>query len=204
MIVVFEGLDNCGKTTLTTLLEKYYNSRGISVEISKEMQTPVGETLKSMIVSKDVDPILKSFLFAADRYYRMRNKTYEQEVIYIFDRYVPSAVAYREAEGIDSNWIKEINKIFPNPDLCFLIDITPDESIKRNIETKFNIKYSKEFLSKVRTSYENYSSEYNMVKIDGMQNIEDIMSFIILEIDKRMNQTQSVKLDGQKIKIKEV
>ena len=43
------------------------------------------------------------------------------------------------AENIDKNWVKNINRIFREPDMIFYIDITPQESIRRNTDTKFNI-----------------------------------------------------------------
>ena len=41
MIVIFEGLDNCGKTTLVEMLHKYYESKGITSEVSKEFGTNI-------------------------------------------------------------------------------------------------------------------------------------------------------------------
>ena len=41
MIVIFEGLDNCGKTTLVQMLNKYYSSIEIETEISKEFETNI-------------------------------------------------------------------------------------------------------------------------------------------------------------------
>ena len=43
----------------------------------------------------------------------------------LFDRYVPSALAYRMAEGVDKNWVTNINSVFPKADIGFFIDITP-------------------------------------------------------------------------------
>lgn len=48
MIVIFEGLDNCGKTTLVQMLNKYYSSIEIETEISKEFETNIGKELKNM------------------------------------------------------------------------------------------------------------------------------------------------------------
>ena len=74
----------------------------------------------------------------------------KKDDIVIFDRYVPSAIAYRMADGIDREWVQGINKNFPRYDLGFYIDITPEESIRRNTDQKFNIRYSYEHLDRVR------------------------------------------------------
>lgn len=52
-----------------------------------------------------LDPILKAYLFATDRYIRIKNIRQEdlKNKIMLFDRYVPSALAYRMAEGVDKN-----------------------------------------------------------------------------------------------------
>ena len=198
MIVIFEGLDNCGKTTIITLLEKYYIENGINIEISKEFKTPIGELLKELIVAKKADPILKTFLFAADRYYRMKDKTFNEDTLYLFDRYVPSAVAYRDAEGCDIDWVKGVNSIFPEPDLCFYIDISPEESILRNTDSKFNIKYDKEFLSNAKKCYDHNLTGDNCIRIDGSKSIEEILNIVINSINNiiECNQKDKIKERG--------
>lgn len=163
MLVIFEGLDNCGKTTLVQMIKDYYLKIGVPAEISKEFETNIGKELKTMAKEGTLDPILKAYLFAADRHIRMKNITNEdlQEKVMLFDRYVPSALAYRMAEGIDKNWINNINSIFPKADIGFFIDITPEESVKRNTDTKFNIKASPEHLAKVRKTYLSIINENN-------------------------------------------
>lgn len=73
MIVIFEGLDNCGKTTLVQMLNKYYFSIEIETEILKEFETNIGKELKNMAKEGKLDPILKAYLFATDRYKNERN-----------------------------------------------------------------------------------------------------------------------------------
>jgi|MGYP000068340438 dTMP kinase len=173
MLVIFEGLDNCGKTTLVQMIKEYYMKLDIPVEISKEFETNIGKELKQMAKAGTLDPILKAYLFATDRYIRMKNITNDdfKEKIMLFDRYVPSALAYRMAEGVDKNWVANINSIFPKADLGFFIDITPEESIRRNTDTKFNIKASAEHLAKVRNAYLSIINENNLIHVNGMQPI---------------------------------
>ena len=148
MLVIFEGLDNCGKTTLVQMIKDYYLKLGIDAEISKEFETNIGKVLKKMAKEGTLDPILKAYLFATDRYIRMKNIRQEdlKNKIMLFDRYVPSALAYRMAEGVDKNWVTNINSVFPKADIGFFIDITSDESVNRNTDTKFNIKATPEHL----------------------------------------------------------
>ena len=104
--------------------------------------------------------------------------------ILLFDRYVPSAIAYRMAEGVDKNFVLNINSVFPKADIGFFIDITPEESVKRNTDTKFNIKSSTEHLDKVRREYLSILDENNLIYIDGMQPIEQIFNDILQKLEE--------------------
>ncbi len=186
MIVIFEGLDNCGKTTLVKMLKDYYESIGVPAEVSKEFETNIGIELKKMAIEGTLDSILKAYLFAADRYIRMKNISSEdiKNKILLFDRYVPSAIAYRMAEGVDKDFVLNINSVFPKADIGFFIDITPEESVKRNSDTKFNIKSSVEHLDEVRKSYLSILNENNLIYINGMQPIEQIFNEVLQRIEE--------------------
>ncbi len=42
MLVIFEGLDNCGKTALVQIRKDYYLELDVDFEISKEFETNIG------------------------------------------------------------------------------------------------------------------------------------------------------------------
>ena len=186
MIVVLEGIDNCGKTTTSEQLSQYFKRTGRSVHISKELTTDVGSLIKNASSTSPFSPIMKTFLFAADRQLRLEEieKSNKYDV-YIFDRYLYSAIAYREAEGIDRHWVQEINRFIPPFDIGFYIDISPEESIRRNTDAKFNIHYSLEYLSHVRESYLREVKDGNLIMIDGMCNSERVYQQIIDTLSKR-------------------
>ena len=186
MLVIFEGLDNCGKTTLVEMIKDYYLNLEIDAEISKEFETNIGKELKKMAKEGTLDPILKAYLFATDRYIRMRNMKHEdlKNKIMLFDRYVQSALAYRMAEGVDKNWVTNINSVFPKADIGFFIDITADESVNRNVDSKFNIKSTPEHLEKVRSAYFSILDENNLIYINGMQPIENIFVEVIEKMEE--------------------
>lgn len=186
MLVIFEELDNCGKTTLVQMIKDYYLKLGIDAEISKEFETNIGKELKKMAKEGTLDPILKAYLFATDRYIRMKKIRQDdlKNKIMLFDRYVPSALAYRMAEGVDKNWVANINSVFPKADIGFFIDITPNESVNRNTDTKFNIKAKPEHLGKVRSAYLSILDENNLIYINGMQSIENIFGEVIEKIEE--------------------
>lgn len=188
MIIVLEGIDNAGKTTIGRYLQDYFCKENKKVVLSKELTTDVGEVIKNRIHRGGLSPISKAFLFAADRQLRLDALRIADnpETIFIFDRYIHSAIVYREAEGLDGNWVRELNKDVPKSDLTFYIDITPEESIKRNTNTKFNIHYSISRLKTVRERYLYYTGKGELVFIDGMKDIDCIQRQIVEEIKRHL------------------
>lgn len=187
MIIVLEGIDNAGKTTIAQMLVDYFSKKSKRVVVSKELTTKVGETIKSCIKSEGLSPISKAFLFAADRQIRieeLQNELRDGDVV-IFDRYIHSAIVYREAEGVEGDWVKELNRNIPKSDVSIYIDITPEESIERNTDSKFNIHYSLEHLTKVRNAYLNYVECGELILVNGMKRVEDVRDEIVALLEKQ-------------------
>lgn len=186
MIIALEGIDNAGKTSIAEKLMSYFQGLGRQVIISKELTTRVGDTIKESFRGEGLSSISKAFLFAADRQIRIEHlkKEMTEDKIIIFDRYIYSAIVYREAEGVDGSWVKEINRNVPQSDVCIYIDITPEESIRRNTDAKFNIQYTLEHLGKVRNAYYKYVDSGELASINGMRKIDNVLSDVIELIEK--------------------
>lgn len=126
------------------------------------------------------------------------DEDYQNKMI-LFDRYYHSAIAYRMAEGINKEWVMTLNSVFKKPDIGFYIDITPEESVKRNINTKFNIIAPVEHLSKVRNAYLSFLEEENLIYIDGMQEmgvnlmIEQSCNILVKDMEQLLNNITELK-----------
>lgn len=96
MLIVFEGLDNCGKTTQAQIIYKILKKKRYNVYLSKELTTEIGKVIKKYFKHKGFTPVLKALLFAADREKRLeeiRMRLKRNEIV-IMDRLIDYSVDY--------------------------------------------------------------------------------------------------------------
>ncbi len=94
------------------------------------------------------------------------------------DRYIDSTIAYQSSLGIDENWIRNLNKYFPEPDLTILLDLKPETAIARikNKVDKFNFDEKISTLSKVREKYLELAKRNNKIRIvNAEKSIDEIV-----------------------------
>jgi thymidylate kinase len=175
LFVAFEGLDSAGKTRLIgDLLQTF--SRVLPVHPSRELTTDIGRVTKSQISA--LDPIAKTLLFAADRQLRCRRDLPQGAAgaLFLADRWIYSAFAYRVAED-DSlrDYVRDVNRVFPRPDVTFLVQISPAESLRRSA-LRGGHAYPLEFLRRVSDQYARLAVEFAMVIVDGMQDYTHLLA----------------------------
>lgn len=89
-----------------------------------------------------------------------------------------------DRKKLTKDFVLNINSVFPKADIGFFIDITPEESVNRNTDTKFNIKSSVEHLGEVRKAYSSILNENNLIYIDGMKPIEQIFNDVLQKLEE--------------------
>ncbi len=177
MLIAIEGIDGSGKTTLAKELTKWLEkNKKKKVLLTAE---PFTEEITRLIQEEGwKDAVTLTLLFSADRgvhiNWLMKQTTYD---IIITDRYYYSTIAYQSAMGIDKNWIIEVNKYFPKPELTILLDLPAEVAIKRiKNDDKFNFKEKLSLLQKVRENYLNIAKGENSMKIiDSSKNFEEVL-----------------------------
>ena len=77
-----------------------------------------------------------------------------------------SSVAYGEAHGLDGEWLQQIQRFLPQPDITFLLDIAPEVSARRKTADRDKYERDLALLARVRASYLR-QAEQGWVRLDA-------------------------------------
>lgn len=137
LLIVFEGLDGCGKSTQLDLLCERLRAKHYEVIPTKEpTDGPLGRRIREMARSHErVAPEQELEWFMEDRRQHVR-ETLEPGLaagaIVLSDRYWLSTVAYQGARGLDAAAILRTSEAeFPDPDLAMIFEIPAAEGLAR-------------------------------------------------------------------------
>lgn len=122
MLIVLEGSDGAGTTTLQKGLAKALTTRGYHVTTTHQpnRETQVGALIRKVLASGLLAPEAMALLFAADRVELAPVLTPEDpENIVICDRHLWSSLVYQADLGLD--WLLLINKFAVVPDLVIYL-----------------------------------------------------------------------------------
>jgi dTMP kinase len=141
-LVVFEGVEGCGKTTQMQFCNEWLQSLSIPVVTTREPGgTELGLHLRSLLLessSKAISATTELLLYAADR-----SQHVEQELlpnlksgkIILCDRYIDSTIAYQGyGRNLDINLIHQLNAIATSglkSDLTLWLDLDVEQGMAR-------------------------------------------------------------------------
>ncbi|MCD7781705.1 MAG: dTMP kinase [Methanosphaera sp.] len=195
MYIVLEGIDGSGKTTQTEILYQWLKDEGYNTRIIREpTQSDIGKLIRRKLQdpnsTSDINQQILTLLFATDRL-TLKEEILEAkgstELILLSDRSFYSSIAYQDNSSIDTQWIFDVNKYTPRPDITILLDLDEKIAIKRcdNEECFENLS----FLELTRRNYHDLlEKEDNMILVDSSGSIdkvqEDIRKIIKEKIEK--------------------
>jgi dTMP kinase len=197
-LVVFEGIDQAGKTSVIKELPELlvYVGCKVPIVICGEKESPIAPLLSGEAL-KVTSAFIKTYLFAADRawtYEKICLPALKCGKLVLWDRYVDSALVYRAVDfslhksEIDLDFVKLINQPFINPNLKFYIDICVKTSLIRATQDTLTEPYDLEFLKQVRMKYLALASKQNYIIINGERPISKVARNIVFEIKKRIKE----------------
>lgn len=139
-LIVFEGIDGCGKSTQIRLLAEQLVARGRRVRLTAEpTTTDTGKMLREALAGKVSRTSYEmAALFTLDRIVHNTAPDGIEAMLgggedVLSDRYYYSSLAY-QGSLCDYDWVKDMNVNCPairRPDLCIFLDIPPKEALER-------------------------------------------------------------------------
>lgn len=206
-LIIFEGMECCGKGTQIEKITNYLEQKGKEVVLAKEPgKTEVGQKIREILLQTDylINPVSQAFLLnacRADIYEKIIKPEIQKGTYIIQDRSWPSTVAYQSfAGGLDLNTIESIIEFATSkimPDLVFYLripfekypDVFRERIEKRNEKLTSFEKNGMDYFFKVFQGYEYLTEKYpdTWVKVDALQSIEDIHKQIVDVIESRLN-----------------
>ncbi|WP_414529776.1 dTMP kinase [Nodularia chucula] len=182
-LIVFEGVEGCGKTSQMQLCCEWLQNLGISVVMTREPGgTELGLHLRRILLDKvenqPIAEVTELLLYAADR-----SQHVEQELkpnlaagkYILCDRYTDSTTAYQGyGRGLNMSLINQLNLIATGgleSDLTIWLDVDVEVGLARKKGDKFDRieQETMEFHRRVQQGYSELSASYpsRIMRVDG-------------------------------------
>lgn len=204
-LIVFEGINGCGKGTQLEKFTKYIYDSDKANTIFRTREPNLfddsGCRAREML-KREGDPYSNNVVavgyFAENR--KAHNRIFvpmlERGIDVVSDRYWHSNFAFQHAQGISYENIAEVNKGSRIPDLVFIIDVPVDVALDRlygrDGESRRKFDGDKNFLQKVRKNYLELNlilpeliGDKNIIIVNGNQSIEGVFEEIKNTYNKR-------------------
>lgn len=142
-LVVLEGVNGAGKSTISSHCVDFLNSRNISnTKTFEPGDSPLGKQIREIVLGDKrviANQLSELFLFEADRAEHVQQvikPSLQENKIVICDRYTYSTTAFQGyGRGIDLTTIENLNEIAVAgiyPDIVILLDLDPADGLTRN------------------------------------------------------------------------
>jgi dTMP kinase len=187
MFVVLDGIDGCGKSTVTRGVVARLQAQKYPVVSTAE---PYQTTVRTRIAD-GVDPAVALSLFLVDRDRHVTEIIQpNQDRIVVSDRYALSTAAY---QGYLLRYyldhavmaIHQLNQsLFPTPDRTYLIDVPVDVALARVRRRHTTDPYERrDLLTQVRTNFLDLAATDPSIRVlDGTRPPADLIDQIVIEI----------------------
>jgi dTMP kinase len=179
-IIVIEGSDKAGKGTQSRLLVDALKLSGkVCVIIDfPDYTTPIGAEIRAFLDGKRNYPNeLKHILFSANRWEKKREieSMVENGTIIIINRYYQSNLAYGISNGLNINWLLNLDKGLPKEDLVIVLEVSSKMSYQRSA-AEYNDTFEKDqkLMADVHKNYRILARKFKWKIINGEKNREEV------------------------------
>jgi dTMP kinase len=183
-LIVFEGLDQSGKQTQAEGLRDLAIAGGRACRLLSfpDYETAIGaEISKALHGDREYAADTLQLLYVANRYEKRAiiETLLDEGSVIVCDRYMASSIAYGEAQGLDPEWLTEIQRFLPAPDLTIVLDIAPETAVRRKAAGRDRYERDLALLSRVRDSYRRQSSQSRWLVLDGDRDKQAVSADVV-------------------------
>lgn len=191
MIIAIEGGDQTGKMTQAALLQESLCKQGHKASILSfpDYTTPTGMKIKDMLHARSApNPRLLHKLLAENRREkRDQIASLSQDAVLILDRYKYSNLAYGMANGMEQDWLEEIDSQIPEADIIILLDMDPIQARRRKHRGLDSFESNAEFAASTRMIYLQLAQARNWKIVDATGPQEQVQQKILKLISMKLN-----------------
>lgn len=192
--VVFEGIDGCGKSSVSRLVAQRIGKRAVLTR--EPTESWIGKAVKKGDKHK-VSPFTDALLFMADRaeHSLWISDQLKKGKLVLSDRYYHSTVAYQSAylkdefDGDAFEWLLESNeKISLHPDLTVLLVIPPRSALERVKGRRSGLSRFErlDFLKEVHENYLKLARrDRSIAKVDATRDLNSVVVRVLGLIEER-------------------
>ena len=141
-------------------------------------ETRIGKEIEGALHGgRDYGPDVMQLLYVANRYEKKPQieAMLAEGTIVVCDRYLASSIAYGESQGLDPDWLFEIQRFLPPAALTILLDIAPETAAGRKTTNRDKYERDLALLSRVRESYRRQAAARDWLRLDG-ERPKDVVS----------------------------
>jgi dTMP kinase len=186
--ITFEGIDGVGKSSHVSFITEYFRQHGIEVVATREPGgTPLGETLRSIVLNEKMHGDTEALLvFASRREHlaRVIEPALARGAWVVCDRFTDSTYAYQcGGRGLDPSRVAPLEHFVHSqrqPDLTLLFDVPVNVARERlDRGTSNPDKFEREqgeFFTRVRQVYLDRAAQFpqRITIVDSSQTIETV------------------------------
>jgi dTMP kinase len=194
MLITFEGIEGCGKSTQVDLLFDYLTRKGYRVIKTREPGgTAFGEALRGVALKTNIEvfplsELLTIMAIRAQHVEELIMPALQDRKVVLCDRFVDASYAYQGyGRGIDLGIIETLNRLVTKgvrPNLTVLIDCAAGLGLQRKAKEDRSLdRFERESLSfhrKIRKAYLKLANEdqKRFFVVDGKAKADDIHGII--------------------------
>lgn len=194
ILITFEGIEGCGKSTQAKMLHEFFIENKIESIITREPGgSKAGEKIRTILLDENIESLeaktelLLNFASRIEHIEKTIKPNLKQNKAVICDRFFDSSFAYQgSAQNLGEDIVLQIKNLTIGdfvPDITFLIDIEVEQAFSRLVNRIDNNRYEKlgfEFHQKVRSGFLELAKKNSRIKvINGSETPQQIFKKII-------------------------